>query len=441
MAIACDKCGIKSEIPESFFKQRKSFRRSFRTVCPQCFAKSQLAGLKRSLFWSLACGVIGLALALAWPEQTSGWLLLNLFLFELFLIASILPHELGHALAARWLGFRVFKIYVGHGKTLFQRNLLGFPTEFRAIPLGGFVLATPTDTNWFRLKEFTFILAGPIANLSLCAITLLFVPVRDVLDFGGILRSAAPGPVFFYTNLLIFVQNLWPHTFHSPIGKLANDGKMLWQILFAKAEMIDNTAAARFTLEAMACHEKHQVADALAWIDQGLARFPANFLLLNWRGVLLLEQRQHEAARDCFKMLLARTDNPPGVRALILNNLAYVDALLGGNELLREADRYSQEAMSLIGWLPAVKGTRGTTLLELGQIEDALVLLHESMEHAESSSGKAQNACFISIGEARRGNLAQSRKYLDEARKLMPDCFLLERATNEIQTAAAKLGV
>jgi tetratricopeptide (TPR) repeat protein len=441
MAIACDKCGIKTEIPEALFKRRKSFRRSFRTECPQCYAKAQLSVLRKNLLWSLVYGVVGLAIVLIWPDRMSGWLLLNLFFFQLSFIASILPHEFGHAFAARWLGFRVFTVYVGYGKTLFAKNLLGFRTEFRAIPLGGFVLATPTDANWFRLKQLTFILAGPIANLALCAITLLFVPLQEIWDFGGILRGAALGQALFYTNLVIFVQSLWPHMFDSPIGKLANDGKLLLQTLFKKADMIDNASAARFALEAMGRYEKHQIADALNWIDQGLARLPANFLLLNWRGILLLEQRQFEAARDCFKMLLARTDNPPSVRALMLNNIAYVDALLGGSELLHEADLYSQEAISLIGWLPAVKGTRGTTLLESGKIEDALVLLHESMEHADSSSGKAQNACFISMGEARRGNLTESRKYLDEARKLMPECFLLERATNEFQTAAAKQSV
>lgn len=438
MAIACDKCGIETEIPETFFKQRKSFRRSFRTECLQCYAKSQLSFLKKNLLWSLAYGVIGLTIVSISPERMSGWMLLNLFFFQLFFVAAILPHEFGHAFAARWLGFRVFKVYVGYGKTLFTRNLLGFQTEFRAIPLGGFVLATPTDASWFRLKQLTFILAGPFANLLLCAIALLFVPFQAVWDFGGILRGTVPGQVFFYTNLVIFVQSLWPHMFDSPIGKLANDGKLLWQTLFAKADMIDNTSVARFALEAMDCHEKHQVAKALAWIEQGLARFPTNFLLLNWRGILLMEQKNYEAARDCFKMLLARADNTPSVRALMLNNVAYVDALLGGSERLAEADHYSQEAMSLIGWMPAVKGTRGTTLLESGKIEDALVLLHESMEHTDSSSGKAQNACFISMGEARRGNLAQSRKYLNEATKLMPDCFLLERATNEFQDAAAK---
>jgi len=441
MAIACDKCGIETEIPEAFIKQRKSFRRSFRNECPRCYAESQLAHQRRSLLWNLAYGALGLVLVLTVPDRISGWLLLNLFFFQVFLIASILPHEFGHALVARWLGFRVFKVYVGFGKTLFTRNLFGFQTEFRAIPLGGFALATPTDARLFRLKQLAFIFAGPLANLLLCAVALLFVPLHQLWDFGLLGQTLSPGQVFLYANLFILVQNLWPHTFNTPIGKLASDGKLLWQTLFAKTDMVNNAMAARYVLEAMNHHEKQQNIEALTWVEQGLASFPDNFLLLNWRGILLLEQKHYQAAGDCFKTLLARSDNSPAVRALMLNNVAYVDALLGGVERLAEADRYSQEAMSLIGWMPAVKGTRGTALLESGKIEDALVLLHESMKHADNPSGKAQNACFISMAEARRGNLAESRKYLDEAKKLTPDCFLLERATIEFQNAAAKQGI
>jgi len=364
--------------------------------------------------------------------------LLNLFLLEVSLIVSILPHEFSHAFAARWLGFRVFKVYVGYGKPVFTGNLFGFQTEFRAIPLGGYVLATPTDARRSRLKQLVFIFAGPFANLLLCTVPLLVVPLHQLWEFDLLGRSVSLGQVFLGANLLILAQNLWPHTFNTPIGKLASDGKLLWQLLFAKSDMGSNALAARFSLEAMICHEAHQHAKALAWVEQGLASFPDNFLLLNWRGILLMELGHHEAAQSSFKMLLARTDNPAAVRALMLNNVAYVDALLGGGERLAEAERYSQEAMSLIGWLPAVKGTRGTTLLELGKIEEALVLLHESMEQADNASGKAQNACFISMGEARRGNIATSQRYLDEARKFKPDCFLLERTNNELQQARAR---
>ncbi len=439
MAIACDKCGATTEIPEAFFKQHKSFRFGMRTECPRCYSESQLSGYRKSLLWSLAAGGLGLILVVMSPERTSGWVLLNFFFFEVFLIASILPHEFGHAFVARWLGMRVFKVYVGFGKTLFTRNLLGFSTEFRAVPLGGLTLATPTDVNWFRLKQLAFILSGSLANFLLCAVALLFVPLHEVWDFGSLGSGLVPGPVFLYANLIILVQNLWPHTFDTPIGKLANDGKLLWGTLFAKGDAIANLMAARFALEAMNCHEKHQYADALVWIEQGLARYPENILLLNWRGILLIECRDYEAARDCFTKLLNREGNLPTVRGLMLNNIAYVDALLGGTDRLAEADRFSQEAMSLIGWIPAVKGTRGTTLLEMGRTEDALPLLRESMEQAENSSGKAQNACFISLGETRRGNLAESRKYLDEAKRLAPACFLLDRTEAALRKASVHL--
>ncbi len=437
MAIACDKCGVKTEIPEAFFKQRKSFRTGLRTECPRCYSEAQLSGQRKSLWWSLAMGAFGLAVALTLPERKSGWMLLNLFFFELFLIASILPHELGHALVARRLGMKVFKVYMGQGKTLFTRNLFGFHTEFRAIPLGGLTLAAPTDVNWFRWKQFAFIFAGPFANFLLCGIVLLFVPLREWWDFEKVSSGVAVGHAFLYANLIILVQNLWPHTFNSPVGKLASDGKQLWQTLFTKRDTINNLMAVRFVFEAMDYHEKQRPEAALDWVEQGLARYPENLLLLNWRGLLLIECQHYEAARDCFTKLLVREGNPPAVRGLMLNNVAYVDALLGGTARLAEADIFSQEAMSLLGWVPAVKGTRGTTLLELGRIDEAVLLLRESMEQADNPSNKAQNACFISIGETRRGNLVESRKYLDEARQLAPACFLLERAERLLKEATA----
>ena len=436
MTFVCDKCRAETNIPESFITRRKSFRRTVRTECPRCHSESQLSGLRIRLLWSAVIGLIGLIFLRVAPEEPTGWILLNLFLFDVFLIATILPHEFGHACVAQWLGLRVFRVYIGFGRTLFTANIFGFHTEFKSVPLGGLTLATPRDATRFRLKQLAFIVAGPFASVLLGGIALLFVPFHEVLDFGRIGLGLVPGQVFLYANLVVLVQNLWPHTFNSPIGKIANDGKLLWRTLFIKSDAINDLLAARFAMEATNCHEKHQYANALAWIEQGLAHFPENFLLLNWRGVLLIDCKDFEAARDCFAKLLGRQVNPPAVRALMLNNIAYVDVLLGGVDRVAEADRYSQEAMSLIGWMPPVKGTRGTTLIELGQIEDGLRLLRESMRQNDDPGGKAQNACFISMGEARRGNLSESLKYLEEARRLVSNCFLIDRAEAALRKAS-----
>ena len=223
------------------------------------------------------------------------------------------------------------------------------------------------------------------------------------------------------------------------MGALHSDGKQIWQTLFCKPETVQIALATRFALEAMACHERKQNSEALNWVNQGLAQDPENLLLMNLQGMLALERMEYETALACFNKLLTTQELQQGARGFLANNIAYVQALMGGAERLAEADKYSQEAMSLIGWLPAVKGTRGTVLLEMGRTDEAIPLLRESMQHAENLNGKAQNACFISIAEARRGNLDASRKYLQEATKLMPDCFLLERANRELQSQAARI--
>jgi predicted Zn-dependent protease len=229
--------------------------------------------------------------------------------------------------------------------------------------------------------------------------------------------------------------NLWPHTFDSPTGRHASDGKLIWQTVWMKADAIRESLFARYALEAMDCYQRHQQAGAKHWVDEGLIHFPENVIMLNLRGILLLELGELAAARNCFMKLLSQEGCVLGMRGLMLNNIAYADAVLGGDDLLAEADQFSREAMSLIGWVPAVKGTRGATLLQMGRLGEALALLKESMEKAESASGKAQNACFIAIGEARQGNLTESRKYLDKAKQLSTDCFLLARAEKALLDA------
>ena len=112
---------------------------------------------------------------------------------------------------------------------------------------------------------------------------------------------------------------------------------------------------------------------------------------------------------------------------MMLNNIAYADALIGGTERLEEADRFSMEAMKNLSWMPSIKGTRGTVLLELGKHDEALPLLRQAMQTHDVLNNKAQNACWLALAEIRRGDLHAGQKYLDEARKLDSSCFLIGR--------------
>lgn len=438
MAVKCDRCGVETEISESFFKKRKAFSSNIRTLCPLCQSKSEVSTLKWIFLSNFAVGGLGVIYLLLLPAEGIGWYLINLFFFEIFLALTILPHELGHAFAARLMGLRVFKLFIGFGQPIFTKNLFGFETEFRVIPLGGVTLAAHQDKNRFRLKQLGYIFAGPLVSLLLGLSVLFFVPFQELWHFGKIEHGLALGQVFFFANLFILAITLWPHQVLTPAGKISSDGKLLWETLFLKQKTKDDNHAARFALEGMTFHRKGQIAEALIWIEKGRELYPDNVLLLNLFGIILLESKQYEKARDCFVKILAHADNTPVVRGLFLNNIAYVDALLGDSNLLTEADDYSQKALAILGWHPSIRGTRGTVLLGLGNVEQAIPLLRGAMNEHDTASNKAQNACFISIAEAQRGNLTESKKYLDEAGRLMPTCFLLERTETAFRNAVAK---
>ena len=435
--ITCNQCGITSDIRETFVTQRKSLRRFAGTLCPQCHHKSELATSKWLVFLKFVPGGLGLLIVLTSRDPggaSVGWFFLNFFCFEMFLVAVILPHELGHAFVARLVGLRVFKLYVGSGKPVFIVKLLGFRIEFGAIPLGGVTIAAHRDATWFRLRQLAYIVAGPVANALLAISVFGFVSASHFWDFDKLGQGMAFGQVFVCANLLVLVRNLWPHQIGTSLGMIASDGKALWQTLFLKRETIDNNYAAWFALEGLTCQENGQFANALSWFERGIIQFPKHLLLLSLNATVLIHLKRYGEARDCSLKILAG-DTKPANRALMKNNIAYIDALLGGAELLAEADRYSQEALAGLGWVPAVKGTRGAVLLQLDRAEEAIPLLRESMEQTNEASGKAQNACWISMAETRRGHLTESRKYLDEAERLMPDCMLLERAAAVLEKA------
>jgi len=433
MPAQCDRCGAQTEIAESFVQYRRSFRSITETVCPRCWTKAHTSFQKWLFLFNFLIGGIGLLIFIWLPKLKSGSVFLNLFFFQIFMAATILPHELGHAWAAKALGWRVFKLYVGLGRTLFARTIFGFETEFKAIPMLGLAFATPRSKRYFRIKRFGFILAGPLANLFLAMPGLLLLPSSEVFDLNWLEQGIAPGKAFFYANLITLIVNLFPFDFTTPFGKLPSDGKALWQCFSLKGESIDNAHAGWYVMEGATAHQKSQYAEARGWFENGLTIYPGNPALLNWLGIVLLDLNNFVQARSCFLQLLPHPKLDAAGRAMILNNVAYADVLAGDADLLHEADRYSEEAMKNLGWLAPVKGTRGCVLLELGRIEQAIPLLLEAMRENDLASSKALNACSLAIAEARRGACAEAKKFIEEARRLNPSCFLLPRAEEAVR--------
>jgi len=426
----CDICGTESDFDAGFIKERRSFRSSQRTLCLACWSQRRHAFEGWYQIAVIIGGIIGYILLWSNPWSVAGRFLTVFFLVDLFLVLSIVPHELGHAIAGRLLGWRVFAIVIGVGKQVFKFRLFGIIFSFRWLPICGITQLAPMDTRWFRLKRFFVYLAGPAINASIAAAILLiwWDSWRDS-GFWGLPR---PARICIWANLWIMAANLWP--FQSKILNRPSDGKQLLKTFSKGQKDAEELQAARFAIEAMLRRDEYMDNEgAREWCNKGLALFPQNLLLLNVSGVLCLDQHDFSRAREIFLQLLPRETKPNGTRYIILNNIAYADALIGDSGLLPEADTYSKEAYAAVPWIPSITGTRGTVLVAMGQIEAGIKLLKESFERAWSPRSKAENACHLAMAYARLGNRNQADNYLKLAGQLDSQCRLIERARKEFQ--------
>jgi len=415
------------------------------------------------LVLSGALGALGLLCLCLFPDRWAGLLLLNAFFFQLSVMLSMPIHEFAHAYTGYWLGWRIFTVNLGLGKTVFKGKVFGFETVLRAIPYGGFVAAAPRETAHYRLKLFTFSAAGLFANVILLAASLLIMRVSSD-HFGGLTSKLDFIQMLFFANLGIIIENLWPGFIFTTLGRQASDGRRLLHALNGDPKEREQSHAGWFVGEGALCHAKQEYEAARMWFEKGLRLYPENVYLLTGSGNSLLALKEFRQARQVFNSLLPRLpddrsalghiltraknfdsrlprlQNARLVLATVLNNLAYADVVLEDGDLLEEADRYSKDAMLTLGWHPAINGTRGAVLLEMGRVDEALPLLRMAMRVHEDPVGKAQVACWLAMAQARKGDLTASGKLLEEAAKLDPACFLLDRTRSVLRSYRGTTG-
>lgn len=423
-AARCARCGATSATDAGYQKLWGQLH------CPVCARRRRAR--EGAWMWISLPVMAALGLLLMWhdPRDPVGPVVVNLALFFSFQVLTILPHEAGHALAARALGLRVFRIILGAGRRVARFRIGGTVVEVRPVPLGGATVFGARGPSLFRLRLFLTALAGPLANVALlgAAILLARPPAFSALDP---FRRVAPLADFVYATALLLLINLFPRKVAAAGALLDSDGLLLAKAFFLPAERREELLAATYGLEGWTCLEEGKPSEALEWYEKGLRAYPASAVLKNDRGVARLRLGLHELARESFLELRGLEKLKPEIRALAHNNVAVVDLYLlpARKDLLPEADRESEEARRLMGWLPAIKGTRGAVLIELGRTEEGLKLAREAFEANEIPAAKAFNAAYLALGLKALGRTDEARKYLEQARALDPTCGLLSRVS------------
>ena len=153
-------------------------------------------------------------MAFTWSPDTVWLILQKAWWFLVVLGVLVAFHELGHFLAARWVGVKVLKFSLGFGPKIFGRKMGETEYLLSAIPLGGYVKLygedeTEATTQEDRARSFAhkglwgkvlIVAAGPGFNFILAYFifagwlatgTPLFVPTFQ--DLSPDIEAMAPG--------------------------------------------------------------------------------------------------------------------------------------------------------------------------------------------------------------------------------------------------------
>ncbi|MFN8041616.1 MAG: hypothetical protein U0Q07_20535 [Acidimicrobiales bacterium] len=112
----------------------------------------------------------------------------------------------------------------------------------------------------------------------------------------------------------------------------------------------------------------------------------------------------------------------------MLNVVAWCRLVDVGVRAGDEADTCSAEALWLDPGDPGVLGTRGSIVVEHGDLEQGLELLRRSLDLQARTSDRALTTCYLAIGEAASGRHDEAEVALATAERIDPDCYLLDRA-------------
>ncbi len=420
----CDRCSLQSDVEQAFSTEKHLLRRA-KHFCPDCSAKRQTQSFIWDIVLLIGSGILIFALN---PSFRGMALILEAYLVVLCMTPLVVIHELTHAGMAKLVGFRVFGIVIGVGKTVWSGKILGMDWVINALPVAGITTIGARPGPYIRWKMFFVYLAGPASHVLMAFgffILWLFIP-------SWMLVHRLFGPLAL-ANILLAAVSLFPQKVFTVAGLQGTDGWQLLHVPFLNKNDITQRHIGYFVSEAMQSYAANDFEDAQKWVERALALDNKSGIARNVLGIVQMARGEHQTSRETFQQLLETEDaKEPGLRYTLLNNIAYLDALLHDPALLSEANQFSEEAFKHLPWVPAVVGTRGTVLVELGKLEEGIPLLKKSMSLHTDKQGKAINACHVAMAELRCGNLDEARKYLVSAKTLDPDCFLIPEAEAQV---------
>jgi Peptidase family M50 len=243
----CCKCGVVALESEEFIEENFPFTRR-RFYCPACHHRIVHRIMLGFTLLILAFGAMAIIAAVRTKEpilNLPGYSMLFLVIVQWLMI---IPHELGHAVAARLFGYTQIRIAIGMGKPLLTFDLGGFYWIFNPIPFGGLTFFKP-PAKPERWRHLIVVSAGLGINAAVVFVSWLFIGPDGLFH-----SPASIAKLLFWGNVVVIAENLFPRAVRTSYGNTFTDGWQIWHVLFRWNKPEDSKPKAIPFWEVFICH-------------------------------------------------------------------------------------------------------------------------------------------------------------------------------------------
>ena len=362
-------------------------------------------------------------------EDYSGGRLSVLFV-ALFWAPMLVLHELGHAVVARMLGWRVREIVIGFGRDLWQWQIGETRVRIKLAPVEGYVLPAPADAKGVRLKSSLIYAAGPGAELLLLAV-LILVFGKDAV-FSG---SDEVGLVALQSLAIVILLgagfNLLPFSTDGAVS----DGLGILSSPFLSDEAIELRLLTFELRELQRTLDRGDAAAAVATADAFLRRFPNNLVLQLQFANALSANRQVDDARALVREKLADAALSTERRLAWLQQQAMVE-LHADEPSFLVLDLALQKALAESPRATSLLAIKGASLVLQGRVEDGGNLLADAWRQNDGSARDADILAYLVIAAHRHGDRKATEHFQQSFAQINRSRWLEQRVSKLTARAA-----
>lgn len=349
---------------------------------------------------------------------------LSVLFVILFWIPMLVVHELGHALMAKALGWRVREIVIGFGRDLAQWRIGETLVKIKLAPVEGYVLPAPTRPESVRLKSALIYAAGPGAELLVLALM--------VAAFGwdGVFGNATDiFPVAVQSLAIVILLGAGFNLLPFSTGGGVSDGLGILSSPFLSESAIELRLMAIELREIERSLRAGKPGDALEGLEQLQRRFPDNGLLKLVHTRALSADGQTDAARAAARSELDSPEIDDATKLAWLHIQARVELEAAEPDTLT-MDLALQKALALAPNAPDLLATKGASLVRRGRTEDGGNLLADAWRRNDGSADSAELLAWLTIAAHRYRDpdaTLHFKEAFDHTNKSVPLRRLLER--------------